>query len=438
MNEPTTFESTDAWYPLDAEAALIGCCCMSRRAWVEADAVIDAPMISDEDLRAVWLGVGELHRRDAVVDHVTLRAAVPPHVATSQIATVLASVFTTIGVEQYAAVVVDAWRKRSIVRACQSAIQSLRDAEEGPADVAQRLATTVSRLLADRRAGHAKSLEDCLHECVAQLEQGTSALVPTGFDAIDRELGGFMPGETVLIGGRPSMGKSTLARSIAIRAAALGVPVAIVSLEEPRAKMARNMLSAEAGIDNNRLRKANGLGSGEWQRISNAVGKLAGLPVWMVDRVNTLRGIAAELSMLKAQHGIRLAIVDYLQLVQAGGATPYERAGQASVGLSQLFKSLEVVGIVAAQLSRESVKGDVKRPVMTDLRDSGQIEQDADAILLLHREDYYRLEDKAYQPTGEAELIVAKMRDGCRGKVIRLRSRLNQQAFDDIAAESPF
>lgn len=235
------------------------------------------------------------------------------------------------------------------------------------------------------------------------------------------------------------MGKSTMAKQIALRAARNGVASTILSLEESGSKIGRNLLAAECRLDNHRLRKPRMLNEHDWNAIDTGISQLRGFPLFVVDRARRLSDLRAELSLLVTRHNVQLAVVDYLQRVQVPGKDKYERAGNASEGLSDLFKELNVAGLVPVQLNRAVVGRDSKVPDMTDLRDSGQIEQDADGILFLHREDYYHIAEADYQPTHIAEVVVAKMRDGERGVSVKLESNLRYQTFENlsVAAEPP-
>jgi replicative DNA helicase len=223
-----------------------------------------------------------------------------------------------------------------------------------------------------------------------------------------------------------------MVKQTALRLACSGVPAAIISLEEQKPKIGRNILAAEARVENHKLRRPSSLSEQEWHEVDEGITRLGGVPLYLVDRARRLPDIAAELTLLVASHGVRMVVVDYLQRVQAGGRDAYERAGLASVGLSDLFKDLNVAGFVPVQLNRNPEGRDDKRPTMADLRDSGQLEQDADGILFLHREDYYHSGDPAYVPTGVAELSIGKWRDGVRGKVVKLQSNLKYQTFQDV------
>lgn len=317
-------------------------------------------------------------------------------------------------------------------------------ASDAAAEAIQDTVGRLAALVASRRSAEVVHLADALHETYEAIEAGSgNVLYPLGFDTINHTVGGVAPGEMVVIGARPSMGKSTLGRQMAVRIAGEKCPVALVWLEEGPQKVARNLLSAECRIENSKLRRGRLTASGgtnitepEMTKLAAGASSLAKLPIYLIPRAFRLNSIRAACAQAVARHGVKVVIVDYLQKVQAPGHNRYEIVTNASMGLSSMFKELNVAGIVLAQLSREVTHRDDKRPTMGDLRESGQIEQDADGIIFLHREDYYHLDESEYTPTGEAELIVAKWRDAVRGNVLRLKSDMRFQRFDDMTVEA--
>lgn len=279
-------------------------------------------------------------------------------------------------------------------------------------------------------------ISDVLAEVYEQMEKGGAGLLPSGFASLDNSIGGFGIGEMCILAARPSMGKSTLAKQLAVRATA---PVGIISSEEGRTKIGRNILAAEALIENNRLRNPKLLHEQDWKEIAGGIARLAGKPIYIRDRIRRVSDVKAVAAIMASRHGCRLIIVDHLQRLHTpNGRSAYERTTEISAELSDLFKQLDVAGLVVAQLNRGVENRDDKHPSMADLRDSGAIEQDADTILFLHREDFYHMDDERYEPTRVAELCVAKCRDGKRGGVIRLESNLRYLTFADLGEATAF
>jgi replicative DNA helicase len=218
-----------------------------------------------------------------------------------------------------------------------------------------------------------------------------------------------------------------MAKQIAYQVAASGTPVALISQEESKLKIVRNLTSYIGGVDNHRMRKPSQLTELDWRGI-HAVGPQLEIPLHL-NNSRTLRDVRAAAAALVARHGCKLLVIDYLQRINAPGNSRYEKVTEVSQGISDLIKELNIAGLVLAQINRETARRDDKRPNMEDLKESGQIEQDADGVVFLHREDYYHLDSADYEPTGIAELIFAKWRDGMRNKVVKLESDLKHQGF---------
>lgn len=355
----------------------------------------------------------------------------------SYLATILGEVVTASAASHYAKIV----KEKSILRGLlKVSYESLRRVYEHPgdgdsSDLVASTITELSSLISSRKSTEVIKLSDVLHSTYDQLESGQeSPLIRFGFDAIDSMIGGIQEGEMVVVGARPSMGKSTFGRQVAVRAARQ-CPVALVWLEEGPSKVARNLLSAECRIENSKLRRGRGaLDASDWTKLAKGAATLSELPIYIIPRAFRLNAIRAACGHVVAKHGVKLIIIDYLQKVQAPGDKRYEMVTNASMGLSQMFKELQVAGIVLAQLSREVSHREDKRPIISDLRESGQIEQDADGIIFIHREDYYRVTDanRQNEPLDQiAELSIAKWRDAVRGGVAKLQSDMKYQRFDD-------
>lgn len=313
----------------------------------------------------------------------------------------------------------------TVLKECYAATKS----EERPVEIANRTMRDLSQVVT---AGGAKyrTIGELLDAAYDELSADGQKSVKTGIRDFDDAMGGIFLGEMVVVAARPSMGKSTLARQIALQVSMAGTPVGLISLEESASKVARNVYSSVSLTDNQLIRRG-ALTKDDWKSIADARVKVGDPPYFVTDRARRLDDIRAVVALWVARHGVKMILIDYLQRIQVDARTPYERASLASTGVSDLCKELNVAAVTLAQLNRGVETRDNKRPGMGDLRDSGQIEQDADGIVFLHREDFYHTTDNGYQPTGIAELIVAKWRDGVRGKTIKLRSDLRHQRFED-------
>jgi len=245
--------------------------------------------------------------------------------------------------------------------------------------------------------------------------------LPTGYHELDDLTCGLQNGEMIIIAGRPSMGKTSLALNIAEH---IGVqerlPVAIFSLETGRQQLAERFLCSASEIDAQLVRK--GLLSTEhYEKLVVACGMVSEAPIY-VDDTSTLTPLElrAKARRLKSQHDIRCIIVDYLQLMHLGGGRVESRQQEITTisrYVKSLARELNIPVVVLSQLNRSPEGREGHRPRMSDLRESGSIEQDADVVMLLHREDYYHRGEPDYEPNNKAELIIAKQRNGPTGSV---------------------
>ncbi len=230
--------------------------------------------------------------------------------------------------------------------------------------------------------------------------------------------GGFQPGNLIIIAARPSMGKSALVTNIAENAAIdHNQPVALFSLEMSETELAQRFVASQARIKGDELRKGR-VAEHKWPKILEASQKLARSPLFIDDSSDVgLLEIRAKARRLHQQHGLGLVIIDYLQLMRADGRVEnrVEQIGQMSRGLKILARELEVPVIALSQLNRGVEQRHDKRPVLSDLRESGSIEQDADLVAFIYRDEYY---DRESEREGEADIIIAKHRNGAIGDVV--------------------
>ncbi|NEE34134.1 replicative DNA helicase, partial [Streptomyces sp. SID7982] len=238
--------------------------------------------------------------------------------------------------------------------------------------------------------------------------------VPTGFTDLDALTNGMHPGQMIVIAARPAMGKSTLALDFA-RAASIknNLPSVIFSLEMGRNEIAMRLLSAEARVALHHMRSGT-MTDEDWTRLARRMPEVSAAPLYIDDSPNlSMMEIRAKCRRLKQRNDIKLVIIDYLQLMQAGGSKRSESRQQEvsdmSRNLKLLAKELEVPVIALSQLNRGPEQRTDKKPMVSDLRESGSIEQDADMVILLHREDAY---EKESPRAGEADIIVGKHRNG--------------------------
>ena len=292
-----------------------------------------------------------------------------------------------------------------------------------PDDVARALDEAESRVYSvadDRVTDSTAEIKDVLRATTDELERRYTEKagitgIPTGFVDLDNLLLGLQPASLLILGARPAMGKSALALNIATNVAkATRLPVLVFSLEMSHSEMAQRILAAEARVDTRKLRTGSLSGS-EWSDVNNAVGRLE-VPLYLDDNpAVTVMEIRAKARRLKAKHGdLGLVVIDYLQLM-SGGARAENRqleVSEISRNLKVLARELNVPILALSQLSRRLEERSDKKPVLADLRESGALEQDADVVMFLHREEVHKKDQIDPSLKGMADLIVAKHRAG--------------------------
>jgi replicative DNA helicase len=277
----------------------------------------------------------------------------------------------------------------------------------------------------DDRQKDFRAVGDVLHDEVDKLhrlsiEQTALTGTPSGFKDLDEITGGFQPGNLIILAARPSMGKSALVTNIAENAALEhGKPVALFSLEMSEAELAQRFVASQARIRGEELRKGR-VAENRWPKILQACQRLSDAPLYVDDSsdigILELRAKARRLHQ-QSEDGLGLIILDYLQLMRADSRVEnrVEAVGQMSRGLKILARELEVPVIALSQLSRAVESRTDKRPILSDLRESGNIEQDADLVMFIYRDEYY---DRESEREGEADIIISKHRNGALGDVV--------------------
>jgi replicative DNA helicase len=313
----------------------------------------------------------------------------------------------------------------------------------------QELSERAEQLLFDvahkEQAGDFQRIDDILHREVdrlERLERGELSMsgTPTGFSELDEMTGGLQPSNLIIVAARPSVGKSAFVANVAENAALkFGKPVAFFSLEMSEIELAQRFIASQAKVHGDRLRKGK-VGQRDWAKVVRACNELDSAPLWIdVTSDLGLLDLRAKARRLHVQEqergGLGLIIVDYLQLMRMdeSRSSLVERVGQISRGLKLLANELEIPVVALSQLSRANESRNDKRPILSDLRDSGNIEQDADLVAFLYREDVYR---RSEERDGTAEIIIAKHRNGPIGTV-NLTFLPDYPKFAERAPEHP-
>ena len=382
-----------------------------------------------------------------------------------------------IGARDFAAQIYDLALLRALIGVGRDLVEGALDTSEDVAPLAQIERAEISLYSVAEQGGadgRAKSFADATKEALEVAERalnsgGHLSGFTTGLESLNAKIGGLHKSDLMIVAGRPGMGKSSLATNIAFAAArrfvrdaedgieaekSAGAPVALFSLEMSSDQLATRILAEESGISSENLRMGK-ISQQEFRQLARAAADLQSLPLYIDDTPGlTIAALRTRARRLKRQKGIGIVVVDYLQLLQGSGKgsagdNRVQEISEISRGLKQLAKELNAPVIALSQLSRAVEQREDKRPQLSDLRESGSIEQDADMVLFIYREDYYLAAEQpsddhpdsaAWQEEmarayGKAEVIVAKQRHGATGKV-RLKFDAQITKFSDMADEA--
>ncbi len=410
---------------IEAEQSVLGAILLDKEALLKVLEIITPEDFYREAHRKIFLAMTELFERGEEIDiislkeHLQMKKELDSVGGASYLSSLVAAVPTAANVKHHAKIIREKALMRGLIRAATEVIEMVYD-EGMPADeMVDRAEKTIFEISDKRTTTTFSSMKDVIKDSFQMIEDlydSKKAItgVPSGFRDLDELTTGFQPGDLIIVGGRPSMGKTTFALNIAQHVAVEGgEPVAIFSLEMSKRQLAIRMLCSEAMVDANKVRKGF-IGKEDWHKLTSAAGKLAEAPVYIDDSSNLsvleMRAKARRLKLEKG--GLSLIIVDYLQLMKGRGS--FERREQEisdiSRSLKALAKELEVPVIALSQLNRAVEQRHDKRPTLADLRESGAIEQDADVILFLYRDEVYNKNNP--ESRGKAEVIIAKQRNG--------------------------
>lgn len=428
---------------VEAEVAVLGSMLIDEEAIAKAIEVLNENSFYKESHRKIFSTIIELYDKSKAVDLVTLidklkkQGALEDVGGSSYVASLTSVVPTAANIFHYAKIVKE---KNLLRKLINTATQIISDGYEHSGDV-DILLDKAEHLIFDITSDHVETKVVSIKDIIKDSIEAIDALyqrkenitgISTSFHDLDVLTAGLQPSDLIVIAGRPSMGKSALATCIAEHAGVVDkVPVAFFSLEMSKEQLVQRMLCSHARVDAHKVRTGF-LSQSDWPRLTNAAGKLSEAPIFIEDTAGlTVLEIRAKARRLKAQHGIKLVIVDYLQLMQgpARSENRQQEISEISRSLKALARELRVPVIAISQLSRAVEQRADRRPQLSDLRESGAIEQDADLVALLLREEYY---NPTEENKGVAELIVAKQRNGPVG-TLKLAFISEYARFESLA-----
>jgi replicative DNA helicase len=408
---------------VEAEMAVLGSMLIEEDAISNAVEILDGNSFYREAHAKIFEGIISLYKRNRAVDLVTLSDELKRNGCLDDVggpeylAQITSAVPTAVNVEHYAKIVKEKVLLRSLINAATQIAASSYDDQQDVNYLLDRAEQLIFEVATRRAETSFVPLRDIIKSSIEnidnlyQLKSSVTGL-PTGFYDFDQMTAGLQPSDLVIVAGRPSMGKSALVICMAEYVAVVHKsPVAIFSLEMSKEQLVHRMLCSHARVDAHKARTGF-LSQSDWPRLTNAAGKLSEASIFIDDTPGIpVLELRAKARRLKSRYNIELVIVDYLQLVQGPGKVEsrQQEISEISRSLKALAKELKVPLIAVSQLSRAVESRDDRKPRLSDLRESGAIEQDADVVVLLLREEYY---NPTPENSGIADVNIAKQRNG--------------------------
>lgn len=428
---------------LEAEEAVLGAILLDPKAYLSIAAFLSGEDFFLKRHEFVWTAIGRLQERNDAIDYVTLSRELEAMGVLDEIGgqayltSLVNNTPTAVHAEVYGEMVSRTSTRRKMLQAADEIRLTALD-EDLPID---KVISEAEEKLFAVSDGQLKrefvpiwdAVSDYYDEIEKLLELGTGTVgIPTGFKALDGLLSGFQKSDLVVFAGRPGMGKTSWILTVALHAARLGKRVAIFTMEMGVEQMVQRLLSMETGIRITQLRTAD-INSREQTRLTEAIGRISNLPIFIDDTPSiTPTEMRTKCRRLQHEYGLDIVMVDYMQLMSAGRAYQNNRVQEISYisrSLKELARELNVCVLSTAQLSRAVEQRQEKRPQLSDLRESGTIEQDADAVMFLYRDEVYNPDTTEFP--NQADVMLSKHRHGPTGTV-QLYFEKSYTKFTDV------
>jgi len=433
-------------HSIEAEQCLLASMMLDKDIVGQCVQIVNRDSFYQADNQIIFEAIVKLYEQNRPVDAILVREELIKRQLWEEIggkeylATILNSVPSAAHGAHYAGIVREKALLRQLIAASNDILRDAYAPHEQSDIVLDKAEKRIFEIAEQKVGGQMIPLETVLHEVFEMIENRGQRGLETGFMELDDMLNGLQKGEMIIVAARPSMGKTALAMNmVEALAADQMLPTAIFSLEMSKQQLAQRMLCSRGSIDSHKLRKGM-LQAHEYQKLASVVGELAKAPIWVDDSPGmTILDLRAKARRLKLQHDVKCIMIDYMQLMDnPGPESRQQQISEISRGVKSVARELNIPVICLSQLNRATEGRDGHRPRMSDLRESGSIEQDADVVMLLHREDYYRMSEPDFVPDNIAELIVAKQRNGPTGTV-KLTFDNKSTRFRNLAANvDPF
>ncbi len=432
---------------LDAERSILGAILLDNNALNTAIEALKPDDFFIPQHRSIFIQMIALGEAQHAIDLVTLteelhrRGELESSGGAPYLASLVDGVPRVSNVEHYARIVKEKAMLRNLIHATHNIQQRAFDGEDGADTILDNAESSIFALADDRVKAGLLPIKDIVRDNFERLErifrEGKSVTgVSTGYGELDKLLSGLQPSELIILAGRPSQGKTALAlnmaENIAIRG---GLPVAVFSLEMSKESLLQRLVASVAQVDAHKFRSGH-LSREDWRRMTEGLGQISSAPLWIDDAGSiSVLEIGAKARRLKHDKGLSLLIVDYLQLITARGRfnSRQEEVASISRGLKGLAKELRIPVLVLSQLTRAPEREE-RGPQLSDLRESGAIEQDADVVMFIYRPNFYK-PNATPEEREMADILIAKQRNGPTDKVkFVFRSRLTR--FEEAAPDA--
>ncbi|OPX45696.1 replicative DNA helicase [Ruminiclostridium hungatei] len=414
---------------IEAEQSVIGSMLIDKEVIPVVMEVLKPEDFYRPDHKEIYDVIIELFDRAQPIDLITVSERLKLHGklelvgGLEYLTNIATEVPTTSNVKHYAKIVEEKSLLRKLIRASSDIVELGFSASEEVSFILDKAEQNIFDILQKRSSQGFVPIKDVLVDTFNKLEElynnkGHITGIPTGFSDLDFKTSGLHNSDLVLVAARPAMGKTAFALNLAQNAAVhSGIPVAIFSLEMSKEQLVNRMLCSEAMVDSNKM-KTGQLEDNDWQKVARALGPLSEAPIFIDDTPGiSITEIRAKCRRLKLEHNLGLVVIDYLQLMQGSksrGENRQQEISEISRSLKILAKEINIPVICLSQLSRAAETRTDHRPILSDLRESGAIEQDADIVMFLYRDDYYNPDT---EKKNIAEVILAKHRSGSTGTV---------------------
>src|SRR5688572_28632660 len=431
-------------HSIEAEMCLPASMMLDKELIGAARQLVDREAFYQADHQIIFDILIRLYEQNKPVDAIILREELAKRQlldeigGTAYLAQILSAVPSSAHGAHYAGIIREKSLLRQLISASNEVLREAYAPHEKADIILDRAEHKIFDIAQRKISGQIVSLGEVaaeVYEMIEGHEHGRRGL-ETDFHEVDDMLNGLQASEMIIIAARPSMGKTAFAMNIVEAVAANHrLPAAIFSLEMSKQQLAQRMLCSRAGVDAQKVRKGL-LNAQEHQKLAAVVVELSKAPIWVDDSPGlTILELRAKARRLKLQHDIKLIMIDYMQLMDHPGAeSRQQQISEISRGIKAVARELDIPVIALSQLNRQAEGREGHRPRMSDLRESGSIEQDADVIMLLHREDYYNMSQPDFAPDNIAEVIIAKQRNGPTGTV-KLTFDNRTTTFRNLAAQ---